>query len=102
MSNCCAKESPVCKIWTIKTVQPDDESSLSRNLLFHTGQTNGLYAEATYSRETGADKTIFMKKPPSKVAHNWPPFFFFITGLAAQTSQELIFHIMYKYVSKDY
>ena len=29
-----------------------------------------------------------MKKPPSKVAHNRPPIFFFCTGPAAQTAQK--------------
>ena len=29
-----------------------------------------------------------MKKPPSKVAHNQPPTFFFKTGPAAQTAQK--------------
>ena len=29
-----------------------------------------------------------MKKPPSKVAHNQPPTFFFGTGPAAQTAQK--------------
>jgi hypothetical protein len=29
-----------------------------------------------------------MKKTPSKVAHNRPPTFFFITGPAAQTAQK--------------
>ena len=29
-----------------------------------------------------------MKKPPSKVAHNRPPTFFFRTGPAAQTAQK--------------
>ena len=29
-----------------------------------------------------------MEKPPSKVAHNRPPTFFFNTGLAAQTAQK--------------
>ena len=30
-----------------------------------------------------------MKKTQSKVAHNWPPIFFFSTGPAAQTAQKL-------------
>jgi hypothetical protein len=30
-----------------------------------------------------------MKKPPSKVAHNRPPTFFFNTGPAAQMAQKL-------------
>ena len=34
-----------------------------------------------------------MKKTPSKVAHNRPQIFL-STGLAAQTSPELIFHII--------
>ena len=29
-----------------------------------------------------------MKRQPSKVAHDRPPFFFFSTGLAAQTAQK--------------
>ena len=35
-----------------------------------------------------------MKKPASKVAHNRPQTFFSSTGPAAQTSPELIFHII--------
>ena len=35
-----------------------------------------------------------IKKPPSKVAHNRPQTFFSSTGPAAQTSPELIFHII--------
>ena len=48
-----------------------------------------------------ADATIFkkkkfahVKKTPSKVAHNRPQTFFSSTGPAAQTSPELIFHII--------
>ena len=36
-----------------------------------------------------------IKKQSSKVAHNRPQTFFSSTGLAAQTSPELIFHIIY-------
>ena len=35
-----------------------------------------------------------LKKPPSKVAHNRPQTFFFMYWLAAQTSPELIFHVI--------
>ena len=35
-----------------------------------------------------------MKKTPSKVAHNRPQTFFSSTGPAAQTSPELIFHVI--------
>ena len=47
-----------------------------------------------------ADATMFcfahenIKKTPSKVAHNRPQTFFSSTGPAAQTSPELIFHII--------
>jgi hypothetical protein len=51
-----------------------------------------------------ADATIFskkkksahkkLKKLPSKVAHNRPQTFFSCTGPAAQTSPELIFHVI--------
>ena len=34
------------------------------------------------------------KKLPSKVAHNRPQTFFSCTGPAAQTSPELIFHVI--------
>jgi hypothetical protein len=34
-----------------------------------------------------------IKKPPPKVAHNRTPIFFSCTGPAAQTCQELIFHV---------
>ena len=37
-----------------------------------------------------------IKNPPSKIAHNRPQtFFFHSTGMAAQTSPGLIFHITY-------
>ena len=35
-----------------------------------------------------------LKKPPSKVAHNRPQTFFSCTGPAAQTSPELMFHVI--------
>ena len=36
----------------------------------------------------------YHKKKPSQVAHNQPQTFFHSTGPAAQTSPELIFHII--------
>ena len=35
-----------------------------------------------------------IKERASEVAHNWPQFFFHKYSLAAQTSPELIFHII--------